>query len=193
MRVRADTAAQTRERTLRATIELANEKPLNALVLPEIAERAAVSVQTVLRLFGSRDALLDAAAQSALASVVAERATVPGDVPAAIRTLIDHYERRGDGVLLLLGQESWEPRAAKITSAGRALHREWVTDTFAPFLAGGADPDEAIDLLVIASDVYAWKLLRRDRRLTRPETESRMLHLIGMILNGVSPCPPSSS
>jgi AcrR family transcriptional regulator len=187
MRARADAAAQTRDRIMGAAIELANEKPINALVLPDVATRAGVSVQTVLRLFGSRDGLLDAATESAMASVLAEREVVPGDVGAAIGTLFDHYEVRGDGVLLLLGQERWEPRAAEITSAGRRLHREWVAGAFAPYLAGAEDVerDATVDLLVAASDVYTWKLWRRDRCLSRPEAEARMLRLIGNILEGI--------
>lgn len=187
LRARAETAARNKERIMNATIELANEKPLLALTLPGIAHLAGVSVQTVLRQFGSRDDLLDAATASATARVVAEREVVPGDVPTAVRTLFDHYELRGDGVLLLLGQERWEPRAADITMAGRLLHREWVTGLFAPFLTDSspAEREEIIDLLVVASDVYTWKLLRRDRGLARPEAESRMLRLIGNILEGI--------
>ncbi|WP_187270659.1 TetR/AcrR family transcriptional regulator [Lacisediminihabitans profunda] len=185
MRARADAAAQTRERIMAAAIELANEKPINALVLPDVATRAEVSVQTVLRLFGSRDGLLDAATESALESVRAERDVAPGDVAAAVGTLFDHYEVRGDGVLLLLGQERWEPRAAEITSAGRLLHREWVEGVFAPFLARDGERDATVDLLVAASDVYTWKLWRRDRCLSRPDAEARMLRLIGNILEGI--------
>jgi len=187
MRTRADTAAQTRERIINATIELGNEKPILALTLPAIASLAGVSVQTVLRQFGSRDGLLDAATESATSRVLAERAVNPGDVSTAISTLFDHYELRGDGVLLLLGQEHWEPRAADITAAGRRLHRDWVTRVFAPLLteSSAAGQDEIIDLLVVASDVYTWKLLRRDRGLARPEAESRMLRLIGNILEGI--------
>jgi AcrR family transcriptional regulator len=172
---------------MNVAIEIATEKPLLTLTLPNVANRAGVSVQTVLRQFGSRDSLLDAATESATARIVAERAAVPGDVPTAIRTLFDHYELRGDGVLLLLAQERWEPRAAKITAAGRRLHRDWVTGVFGPFLAKGSATErgETTDLLVIATDVYTWKILRRDQALARPEAESRVHRLIGNILEGI--------
>ena len=76
-----------------------------SIALPDIAERARCSVQTILRQFGSRDALFDAAESFAEREVLAERETVPGEVSHALETIVDHYELRGDGVLLLLGQE----------------------------------------------------------------------------------------
>ena len=187
MKARAESAEQTRTRIMEAVIELADEKPLLALALPEIAERAGVAVQTVLRQFGSRDGLLDATMDYARDQVLAERRITPGDIDSGIHTLVDHYETRGDGVLLLLGQESWEPRAAEVTATGKRLHAEWVAELFAPRLAAvsAAERESLLDLLVIATDVYAWKILRRDRRLSRSETEKRMLRLVGAILEGI--------
>ena len=63
MRARADAAEQTRLRIIGAAIELGFEKPVAAITLPVIAERASVSVQTVLRQFGSREALIEEAAE----------------------------------------------------------------------------------------------------------------------------------
>lgn len=186
LKARAQSVHETRERIMEAVLALANEAPLSALVLPEVAARSGVSVQTVLRQFGTREGLLDATQELASDRVRAEREVVPGDVPAAITNLFDHYELRGDGVLLLLGQEGWEPRAAKITSEGRRIHRNWVERVFAPLLADTADPGrgEILDLLVVACDVYTWKLLRRDRQLDRQDAESRVLRLVTSILQG---------
>jgi AcrR family transcriptional regulator len=171
---------------MEAVLAMATEKPLSALVLPDVAERAGVSVQTVLRQFGTREGLLDAAGELASERVRAERQVIPGDVAAAIINLFDHYELRGDGVLLLLAQESWEPRAADIASQGRRMHREWVEQAFAPVLAGAPAPsrEEIIDLLVVACDVYTWKLLRRDQKLDRRQAETRVNRLVSAILQG---------
>jgi hypothetical protein len=35
-----------------------------------------------------------------------------------------------------------------------------------------------VDLLVVATDVYAWKLLRRDRGLSRNQTTERVRRLV---------------
>ncbi len=184
MRVRAQGAAQTRARVIAGVIELMSEKPIAAITLPLIAARASVSVQTILRQFGSRERLFDEAAGAARTAVLAERPVDPDDIDGSLDLLIEHYESRGDGVLLLLGQESWDETAAARTTGGKALHRDWVTRAFARVVSRLPVPrrDEAVDLLVVATDVYAWKLLRRDRGLSRDETASRMRRLVAAIL-----------
>ena len=188
MRARAEAAEQTRRRIIGAAIELAAEKPVAAITLPLIAARASVSVQTVLRQFGSREGLIEQAAQAGRAAVLAERHADPDDIEASLDALIDHYEARGDGVLLLLGQESWDQIAADLTRDGKLLHRDWVARTFARTLDALSDSRrvETLDLLVVATDVYAWKLLRRDRALTRDDTASRMRMLVAAIISAAS-------
>jgi AcrR family transcriptional regulator len=184
MRSRAEQTAETRQRILQATLALAFERPIVGIALPDVAERAQVSVQTVLRQFGSREALFDAAQHAAETEVRGERESRPGDVGHAVTTIVNHYERRGDGVLLLLGQESWEPRAASITASGRRLHRDWVRNVFGPLLPPDAPERETLtDLLVVATDVYAWKLLRRDRGLDPAETVARMRRMVAALLD----------
>jgi hypothetical protein len=66
------------------------------------------------------------------------------------------------------------------------MHRAWVAEVFAGAL-DGLDPagrDELVDLLVVATDVYAWKLLRRDRGLSRAQTEHRIHTLVSAVLAG---------
>lgn len=189
MRVRADRVQQTRERILDAVVSLAGDRPLARCTLPAIAERAGVSVQTVLRAYGTRDDLFAAARERATAHVLAERRIDPDDVPATVAALVDHYEARGDGVLLLVGQERWEPLAAEITAGGRRLHREWVARTFAHTL--GRLPvdrrERAVDLLVAATDLSVWKLWRRDAGRTRDETLERMLALVASVTRQLDP------
>ncbi len=186
MRSRAEQVEQTRQRILYATLSLAFERPIVGIALPEIAERADVSVQTILRQFGSRDALFDATEEFAEREVLAERETVPGDIDHAVDTIVEHYERRGDGVLLLLGQESWEPRAAHITASGRALHRSWVERVFDPLLTEDLlERETLIDLLVVATDVFTWKLLRRDRGHSPAETAGRMKRMVAALLERI--------
>ena len=188
MRARADAAEQTRLRIIGAAIELGFEKPVAAITLPVIAERASVSVQTVLRQFGSREALIEEAAETGRAAVRAERPADPDDIAGSLDALIEHYEARGDGVLLLLGQEGWDRTAATITGDGKLLHRDWATRAFARTLDALSDSRrvETLDLLVVATDVYAWKLLRRDRALTRGDTASRMRMLVAAIISAAS-------
>lgn len=185
MTARAQGVQQTRERILDACVALHGERPVTDIGLDDIAGRAGVSVQTVLRHFGSRAGLEEASFEWAQQAVTEERRTPVGDAAAAVRVIVDHYEQRGDQVLLMLGQEATQELMARITERGRGLHRAWVEEVFAPFLAavdGDADRDELTDLLVVATDVYAWKLLRRDRGLGRERTEQRIRHLVDALL-----------
>jgi len=193
MRGRAAEADRTRARILDATVALAGEVPLAACTLPAIADRAGVSVQTVLRAYGSRDGLFAAATTRGREQVVAQRETPVGDADAALELLAEHYEAWGGTMLLLLAQESWEPVAAEITASGRMLHRDWVRDVFAPALEqlAASDRDETVDLLVAATDLYTWKLMRRDRGLDRAATIGRMRRLVASVLASID--APASS
>lgn len=182
MGARAEAMAGTRRRILRAVRDLASETLNLTPTLEMVAARAGVSVQTVLRHFGDRDSLLDAALDAAIAETVVEREAPAGDVAAAVRIIVDHYELQGDFVVQLLGHEQDDSRYSRVTEPGRALHRKWVTDVFAPQLAGRDDAEALTDLLVVATDVFTWKLLRRDRGLSRPETESRIRRLVDAVL-----------
>ena len=113
--------------------------------------------------------------------------TINRDVDAAVRTIVDHYERRGDAVIVMLAQEPHEELLRRVTADGRRLHRAWVEEVFAPYVDRAADPDELVDLLVVATDVYTWKLLRRDRGLARDLTENRIHTLVRTLLGADGP------
>jgi AcrR family transcriptional regulator len=178
MGARAQAVDATRRRIMDALIALAGERPFAEVTLDAIAERARVSVQTVLRQFGSRDGLFAEAMDAAMVDAEDERRTPPGDVAAAVRIVVDHYERRGRTALLMLAQEGYDDVARKATDRGKAMHRDWVRDAFAP----ATDDEALLDLLVVASDVYTWKLLRIDRGHSRTVTERRMHQLVDAVL-----------
>ena len=74
-----------------------------------------------------------------------------------------------------MAQEDTDAQIRRVTDHGKATHRRWVDEVFAPFI--GADA-ALVDLLVVATDVYTWKLLRRDRGLSRTQTEQRIRQLV---------------
>jgi AcrR family transcriptional regulator len=183
MRARAAAVEETRRRILDATFALSSDRLISDINLDAVARAAEVSVQTVLRQFGSRAGLFEATAQRASRLVAAEREAPPGDVDAAVRVLVDHYERRGDGTVMMLAQESSDPVVAGVVENGRALHRTWVLDVFGPLLGTEDEArEEIVDLLVVVTDVYTWKLLRRDRGLSRGDVEQRMNRLVEAVL-----------
>lgn len=182
MTARAEAAERTRVGILDAAVHLATTRLLADISLEDIASEAGVSVQTVLRRFGSRAGLIDAATAHAGREVAEERLAPVGDVMAAVEVVVAHYERRGDGVILLLAQETTDPQVRRITDNGRRLHREWVETVFAPYLpAPPAARGALVDLLAVATDVYTWKVLRRDRGLDRTATEHRIHQLVSAL------------
>ncbi len=182
MTARAEAVAETRQRIVAAAVALHFERLASDISLVDVAAAAGVSVQTVLRHFGSRDGLFAAAEEWATREIERERRSEPGDVPGAIRAIVEHYELRGDGVLLLLAQEAFQPFAARLTAQGRAMHRRWAEEVFGPLLPAGPDAEARLDLLVVATDVYTWKLLRRDRGLSVRTTGERMEMLVRAVL-----------
>jgi AcrR family transcriptional regulator len=172
----------TREAIIKAAIDAFMAERSFALTLPAVAERADVTVKTVLRHFGSRDGLIEAAWSQAYDEVMAERIPPPGDLEGALKVLTAHYERRGQIVLTMLNEQN-DPRAARMNSAGRLAHREWVDEVFADRLpAETGERSRLIDVLVVATDVYAWKLLRLDRGLSVDDVRDRMLLMTGALL-----------
>jgi AcrR family transcriptional regulator len=174
MRARAEAAAETGRRILEAVIELHMERYYDQVSLEDVAERAGVTGQTVIRRFGSKERLIVAATEAANRQVVRQRDQAPvGDIEGAVKNLVDHYEEWGDGVLRLLAQEERVVAFRAVTDAGRALHYEWVERVFAPLLAkrAGKARRRLLAELIAICDVYFWKLLRRDLGLSRAQTE----------------------
>jgi AcrR family transcriptional regulator len=190
MTSRAEAAEQTRLRILDATVELGRVRLLPDISLEDVARAADVSVQTVLRRFGSRAGLVEAAFERVASDIADERRTPVGDVDSAVRVIVDHYERRGEGVVMMLAQESSEASIRFVVGRGREMHRRWVEEAFAPHLpADPAEREALVDLLVVATDVYTWKQLRLDRGLDRPTTERRIRALVAALLPGSTPTP----
>jgi AcrR family transcriptional regulator len=184
MAARAESAAETGKRIVRAMQELFAEQPYPDITVAEIAERAQVTVQTVLRRFGSKEAVLVAAAEEGRARVVAERGAAPtGNRPAAVQNLLDHYERWGAIALRLLEQEERIPGIRTIAQEARDVHARWVERVFEPDL-GRLRPrtrERRRAQLIALTDVYVWKLLRRDLGIPRAAVEELVLELVDAV------------
>jgi AcrR family transcriptional regulator len=187
MVARAESAAATGERILDAAIGVFWDSPGGQVSLDEVARRAGVSVQTVIRRFGGRDGLFAAGAEREVERVRRQRDTAPiGDVRGAVRVLVDHYEELGDRALRLLAEEERAPAMRDVAERGRAVHREWCARVFGPALArvAGAERRRRLAQLVAVCDVYTWKLLRRDAGLSRRQTELALVELVELLAEG---------
>ncbi len=187
MVARAESAAATGERILDAAVEVFWESPAEQVSLHEVARRAGVTVQTVIRRFGGKEGLFAATAEREVERVRRQRDEArTGDVNGAVRVLVDHYEAMGDRVVRLLAEEERVPELRRLADQGRASHREWCARVFAPALEGreGADRKRRLAQLVAVCDVYTWKLLRRDAGMSRRQTELALVELLEPMLEG---------
>ena len=185
MAARAEATEATKERILVAAEAAFDELLFDEITLSWIAERAGVSVQTVLRHFQSREGLFTASLLRGGAKMAEDRGVLPvGDPAEAIGILVDHYEEFGDRVLRMLAQEEREPTLHMLADLGRQFHLEWCKQAFAPALKGlrGAKRARRIAQFVTATDIYVWKLLRRDRGLSQAQTKLAMRELLEPLL-----------
>ena len=185
MGARAEAAAATRRRILEAALGQLGGRYYDEVALADVAREAGVTVQTVLRLFGSKEGLAEAATALGVERVRAERwSAAPGDLRAAVRGLLAHYEAWGEKSLRFLAQEGRVPAMRRVTDAGRALHHEWVDHVFAPWLArkGGASRARLRARLVAVTDVYVWKIFRRDLGLEPQAAEATLRELVAAVV-----------
>ncbi len=185
MSARAEAAASTHTRILEVAIRQFSERFYDEVSLAEVAREAGVTVQTVLRRFGSKEGLTEAATALGVERVRAERwSSPPGDLHAAVRGLLAHYEAWGDRSLLFLAQEQRVAAMRRVADSGRALHREWVDHVFAPWLAPrrGAVRERLRARLVAVTDVYVWKIVRRDLGIDPQAAEVTLRELVAAVV-----------
>jgi AcrR family transcriptional regulator len=182
---RAAAAQQTRERIMRAAIELFYELTYDEMTFARIAERAGVSPQTVVLHFKTKDNLVAETAKWWRPREEGLRETPTGDPFEAAEKLCARYELTGKAVMHVLAVEESVPGVQSILRHGRRSHREWVEATFGRFLArSGAVRERQIMQLVVAYDIYTWSILRRV--MSAEETVTAMGELARAVLDGVT-------
>lgn len=183
---RAEQAEANTQRVLDAAVHLLRTIPkLADLTLDDIAAESNVTVRTILRHFGTRDALLESAFTALGDDISSHRQeTRPGDVDAALSSLLTHYEKDGDLNIRALQQESDYDIVHQALERGRSYHREWIETVFAPQLKPltPAARKQRVTELYAATDVYLWKLLRRDLGNSAAATSATMHNLVRAVL-----------
>jgi AcrR family transcriptional regulator len=181
---RAEAAAATGRRIIDAFVEYTHERWFDEITLEDVARRAGVTARSVIRRFGGKAGLINAMVEHRGPEIGVEFTAVPGDVSDAIARLLSTYEKYGDGVIRNLAQESRVPALQPLLDHGRKEHRRITVEQFAPSLQrlSEAEREHALDALVVATDVYTWKLLRRDMGRSVAQTRSALTHLVDAVL-----------
>jgi AcrR family transcriptional regulator len=184
MGVRAAAAERTVDRIHGAAFALFRSRPFREVTLQAIADASGVTLQTVLRRFGSKARLFTEATQGQLESVFKGREVgTPGDVPAIVGTLVASYEDMGDLNWRGVSQEDQFPLVKEMFDKARARHRQWIETCFADLIGRtrGDERERRVLLLFATTDFYVWKLYRRDLGMSRALTTARMVDLVSAL------------
>jgi len=178
MATRGRQAEATRQRILDAARDLFDAKS-SGFTLENVAAAADTSVQTVLRAFGGKEELVVAAVGS-LRSDTSRPVEPVASPERAVWRIFEDYEEIGDRVVRILAEEHHVTGFAEVALLGRAYHRAWVEQSFEARLrpVPAEHRERVLVALIVAMDVYVWKVLRRDLRLDRPAAEAVMVRLV---------------
>jgi AcrR family transcriptional regulator len=179
---RAAAAENLRKRIVEAFHRLLLRRWIDEITLDEVAASAGTTRQTIIRLFGAKDGLLDAVMDLVRAEAV-PRMSTPADVSvrAALETLIAHYETVGEMIVRFLAQEERHSALRPLLAQGRHEHRAWVAERFGSTQCdlSELERERQITRLIVATDIYTWKLLRRDFG----KSQGEVLHLMVSIID----------
>jgi AcrR family transcriptional regulator len=181
MAARAAGVEVTRERILNAACDAFLTSWYDDVTLRDVAAAADVALQTVVNHFGTKEALYGAAVERISDAIEARRYDVePGDLEGVVAALIDDYDRTGDFTLRSLAEEGRLAVVGPGLARGRRGHQDWVEHVFPSALVGlrGAVRQRRLAQLVAVTDVYTWKLLRRDKGLSRDQTVIAVRELV---------------
>ena len=182
MTTRADTAQRTAERIIDAMLTRFSGLPYDQIRLDDVAADAEVTVQTVIRRFGSKHGLLAATVERELGSLAAERSAALGDDSrATVAALVRYYEHHGLLILKLYSEAHQAPGVPEFAAQGRVYHVNWCREAFSDALVrieGAAVRRRRLAQIVAICDATTWRILRVDGELSHEQTELALWELL---------------
>ncbi len=183
-KVRASAEKETGQAILNAALKAFSGDLFDRVTLQNIASESSVTVQTVIRRFGSKEELFERLAEREEQRVIADR-HVPSDkgLPAALDAIVRHYERDGDMMINFINQEHVFEPIRRIVARGRQVHRKWVEKHFRDLLYGlpEKEREQTLYAAIAATDLAIWKLLRRDHGLEADKVASIMKKMLNAL------------
>ena len=181
---RAASTENTRDRVVAAFDAAMRCQPMDDITLDQIALAAGTTRQTVISLFGGKEGLIEAFVEKFAQGVKRRRVMQANASPRLVAAaLFEDYEEIGDFVIRMLAQEERHPVLSLWHNIGRATHRRWIVGSFEAALPPEPNErEEIVTQLVIAGDVYTWKLLRRDMKLSIAAAQAIMTSMFSKLL-----------
>src|SRR5262249_59869312 len=123
MGARAVAAERTAEKIQDAAMKLFRSRPFPEVTLQAIAAAAGVTLQTVLRRFGSKEQVFTEAAKRQMRSIFkAREISAAGGIAAIVDTIVASYEDMGDLNWRGVTQEDQFPLIKQFFDQARARH-----------------------------------------------------------------------
>lgn len=186
MTARADAAERTGERITDAMLRRFSELPYDRIRLEDVAADAGVTVQTVIRRFGSKHGVLRATVEREFTRLVTERAAALGTSPeATLHSLVQYYEDHGALILKLYAEADQAPGVPELASRARSYHVNWCREAFAAALDQGLDTrtrERRLAQIVAICDATTWRILRFDSQLSPTQTEQAVQEMLLALL-----------
>lgn len=193
MTVRAEAAVRTGELIIDAMLRRYADTPYDRIRLDDVATDAEVTVQTVIRRFGTKHGLLAATIEREFTRLAADRAAALADSPeATLHSLVRYYETYGELILKLYAEASQAPGVPELAARARTYHVGWCRQAFADSLADVADArtrERRMAQVIAICDATTWRVLRFDGHLSKGQTEQALLELLLPVLGASSPAP----
>ncbi len=182
MTARAEAAERTGERIMDAMLRRYADVPYDRIRLEDVAADAEVTVQTVIRRFGSKHGLLAATVEREFGRLAADRAAALGESPrSTLHSLVGYYEDHGTLILKMYAEAHQAPGVPELAERARAYHVGWCREALAEALGDDLDPttrERRLAQVVAVCDATTWRILRHDGHLTPEQTEQALLELL---------------
>ena len=179
-------AENTKIKIIKAFGNLWSRHSIKDITLEMVAKEAGVTTKTILRKFESKDGMINESLFYLATEIKGERtlATV-GNIDEILKALLSNYEKMGEAAIRTINLESELEIARQIGAKGRALHRDWCIQMFSPYLPNEQSADYEIQLtsFIAATEIYLWKLMRKDLKLSKGQTFSIFKNLVEGLIN----------
>lgn len=180
---RAEEAEARTARIIDACLELFLEKPLIEISLAEIADRAGVGLQTVIRRFKTKEGLIVAGMLEVARRIDSARtplAEEPTDPESVVNLLAEQYEQWYPYTIAHQRQEATMEVLSQFNEIARSNHSSWIELAFAdrlkPFPARERKRVHA--RLVASTSFETWYWLNQRQELSNRETREVMVRMV---------------
>lgn len=187
MTARAAAAEKTATHVIDAMLDRFGRLPYDQIRLDDVAADAGVTVQTVIRRFGSKAELMRSTFERELQRIAAAREA--GDstqVEAILTDLVSHYETHGSLILKSYAEGGMVDGLAPLIAAGRDYHLSWCRRTFEPHIDPDLDAsahERRLAQVTAICDATTWRILRMDAGLDADQTSLALREMVTPLLD----------